>query len=603
MNKKIAKPLRGSSRRAVVARVTWGIFSAISVGSAKAEIDQELDQLVVSALRTPHDASSITSTVTVLDPRDLENRGLYIFREALNEVPGVISTSTGGQTGALGSLLIRGTNTGYSQMVIDGMRVSDSSSPLGNLLGTSRVYDVGGIEVLRGAQGAIYGGESIGGVLWMETSRGEGSPHGSLFLEAGSFDSFTAAASHQGQVNGLSYFLSATYEETQNDSPNQEFHQGSVAMRLEKTLGNDTHIGMTYRGVDSYYNNLGNSDDRVDATLVTLYADRQMTDAWKARFHAGFQQEFYDSDSQYGNYGTDVRSASISSDHEVTLSDSLLFLAGVYAHRSDFSNTIGTDASRDRYGVHAGFEWKPIDEWTNYASVRWEDYDAYGKETTWRVGSSYEAKKIATIFRGGIGSSFRAPSYLDLFGSSYGSGNPNLKAESAIGWDIGIEQKISDDYVMILTYFSNELADTINSFAKPQPINRKGKTPTEGVELALRGSLFRDDVSYRLAYTYLAKSLSDQPRNHMDASVDWQLNEKLLFGVGVRSLSDHSWGGNDIDGYILSRIYGSYQLSENVKLHARVENLTNESYLLSDFYGDTIAGSGTGIFGGVTIAW
>jgi hypothetical protein len=34
-----------------------------------------------------------------------------------------------------------------------------------------------------------------------------------------------------------------------------------------------------------------------------------------------------------------------------------------------------------------------------------------------------------------------------------------------------------------------------------------------------------------------------------------------------------------------------------------VENLTNEHYLLSDFYGDAIAGSGTGIYGGVTIAW
>ena len=603
MHNKIVKPQGGLSRRAAVARVTWGFFSAISVGSVKAEIDQELEQLVVSALRTPHDASSITSTVTMLDPRDLEKRGLLSLRDALNEVPGVISTSTGGQTGALGSLLIRGTNTGYSQMVIDGMRVSDASNPLGNILGTSRVYDLGGIEVLRGAQGAIYGGESIGGVLWMETTRGEGDPQGSLFLEAGSFDSYTAAASHQGKVNGLSYFLSATYEETENDAPNQEFHQGSVAMRLEKLLGDNAHIGMTYRGVDSFYNNLGNSEDRVDASLLTLYADRQMTDSWKARIHAGFQQEFYDSDYTGGNYGTDVRAASISSDHEVARSDTLLFLTGVYAQRSDFSNTIGTDASRDRYGVHAGLEWKTTDEWMNYASARWEDYDAYGKETTWRVGSSYEAKKINTIFRGGIGSSFRAPSYLDLFGSSFGQGNPDLKAESAIGWDIGVEHKVSEDHTIILTYFANEITDTINSFAKPRPINRKGDAPTGGVELAMRGSLFRDDVNYRLAYTYLAETLSEQPRNHLDASVDWKLSDKLLLGAGLRLFSDHSWGGSDINGYILSRIYGSYQLSENVKLHARVENLTNESYLLSDFYGDAIAGSGTGIYGGVTIAW
>ena len=69
--------------------------------------------------------------MTVLDPQELENQGLLQLRDALNASPGVISTSTGGETGAVGSLFIRGTTTAYSQVVVDGMRLSDSTTPDG----------------------------------------------------------------------------------------------------------------------------------------------------------------------------------------------------------------------------------------------------------------------------------------------------------------------------------------------------------------------------------------------------------------------------------------------------------------------------------------
>src|SRR5688500_2113305 len=83
-----------------------------------AEIENDLDDLVASAHRLPAEAAKVTSAVTVLDPQGLEARGIVDLRTALNEVPGVISTSTSGQTGGIGSLFIRGTTTAYSQIVV-----------------------------------------------------------------------------------------------------------------------------------------------------------------------------------------------------------------------------------------------------------------------------------------------------------------------------------------------------------------------------------------------------------------------------------------------------------------------------------------------------
>jgi vitamin B12 transporter len=599
MNRKHTTSRRGLRWRAVVARGTLAFCAA---GHARAEVESELDAIVVSAMRGVREAGDVSSAVSVFDPRDWEKRGLLQLRDALNESPGVIATSTGGQTGALGSVFIRGTNTAYSQLVVDGMRLSDSTTQLGSMLAASRVFDLGRVEILRGAQGAMYGGESIGGVLWMETARGAGEARGTWFAEAGSFDSFNTALRYEGEHRGLSYFLSAGYEETANDGPMQDFHQGSAAMRFEQRINDSWQAGITYRGVDAFYQARGQSEDSLEASLVTVYLNGQVHRDWKTTLHAGFHQEMYDSESLYG-FGTDLRAWSLSNDHEWRVSESLVLMGGVFAHRSDYENTYGTAAARDRYGVHIGLEWESVSDWKHHAALRWEDYDAYGDEMTWRVGTAYHHKATGTILRAGVGSSFKAPSYLDLFGSVYGAGNPDLKAESSLGWDIGIEQNIGEHHRVVVTVFHNAIEDRIDSFAVPMPVNLPGETHSQGVEVSLQGNLFDEVMRYRIAYTYLPRSMSGHPRHHAHAGLEYQATEKLLLGIGLHALSDHSWGGSDIDGYAVGRLHASYQLRETIRLHARWENFTNESYLLSDFYGDAVPAAGSAVFAGVTLEW
>lgn len=607
-------PLRGTRRSALA------LIALITPVSTHAEVESNLEPLIVSALRIPQAASSVTSAVTVLDPQELQNQGLLQLRDALNASPGVISTSTAGETGAVSSLFIRGTRTSDSQIVVDGMRISDSNSPMGNFLSGSRTYDIGKLEILRGPQGAIYGGESIGGVLWMETPHGSGKPHASGTVEAGSFNSLATYGSFIGETDDLSYYLSGGYEETDNDAPNRDFHQGSTALRVEGNINSEWTIGTTFRAIDSYYNNSGNSDDRLDAGLATLYAAGKISDCWTARFHAGYHQESYDSDfldylGTPANYGTDLEAASVSTDHEITLAENLRLLAGGFYHHDSFQVTDGVDENGDRYGIHSALEWDPVENLTTTAALRWEDYDSYGDEFTWRLGSIYRIEKTDTSIRAGVGRSFRAPSYNDLF-YNYNSlffsyiGNPGLEAQTSIGWDIGIEQKLGEHHTLETTWFSNRIEDAIESYANPSgdytnytAVNLPGTTDTNGLEFGLRGAWLDDTLSYRLAWTYLHDSLADQPRNTATASLDWKPTPKSLVGIGATHLADHSWGGNPIGSYTIARIFGSYQLTDNVKLHGRVENLFDENYELSSFGASTIHGSGTGLYAGITLDW
>ena len=612
-------PLRGSSRSAIA------LFALLATAPTHAEEPAKpIDPLIVSAMRVPREASTVTSAVTVLDPQELQNQGLFQLRDALNASPGVISTSTSGQTGAIGNLFIRGTTLAESLVVIDGVQFSSASGNVAALLAATRVYDVGTIEVLRGPQAAVYGGQSMGGVLWMETPHGSESPHGATTLEAGAFSSLSAQSMFQGQSGDVSYYLSGGYEETDNDAPKNSFHQGNTALRVEGKVDPVWTIGTTFRAVDSYYENRGSSDDYLDTALSTLYATGKISETWTARFNAGYYQEFYDSDSTLGGgYGADLRAESFSTDHEVTLAENLRLLAGGFYHHDSYeseANYFGynnqTDVESDRYGVHTALEWDPVENLTTTAAVRWEDYDSYGDEFTWRLGSIYHFDESGTSLRGGIGSAFRAPSYVDLYYYSESvyngtttvtQGNPDLNSQSSIGWDLGVEQKIGEHNTIEATWFRNLIDDAINPNSFPMPTNLPGTTTTDGLELGLRGDWLENTLSYRAAWTYLHESLKDQPRNAVTASVDWKPTDKSLVGIGATHLSEHSWGGNPIDSYIIARLYGSYQVTDKVKLHVRLENALDEDYELGNFgaapYNDVIKGSGTALYAGITVDW
>jgi vitamin B12 transporter len=586
------------SRTTRAGRTLIGIAAITLCGQLHAEIEKELEALVVSAWRMPGKASEATSSVSLLDPRELEEMGIFDLRQALNEVPGVISTSTSGQTGAIGSVFIRGTTTSYSQLVVDGIRVSDSTVSLGNFFAGARLDDLGRIEVLRGPQAAIHGGESVGGVIWLETARGDGDPATRLRLEGGSFDSFNGHLSHSGQKGSFSWYLGAGYDGTQNDAAAQDFDQGRAAMRLEWAQSDNLTLGMTFRATDSrfQYDSFGTNTDHTDADLATLYANARLAPGWLARFTLGRYSESYDNDTAFGNYGSDLERLVVSTDHSIAMGDCNTLLAGAFWESTDFSNTIGTATDAKRYGTHIGWEWKPAESFTADAVVRWEDYAEYDDQLTWRIGGSWQALE-STRLRAGVGKAFRTPTYLDLYGTAFGAGNPNLAAEESIGWDIGIEQRIGDAHLVSLTYFENSIESRIQSFPTP-PVNLPGSTPTKGLEFAAEGEL-SECVGYRLAWTWLGASLQDQPENTATASLTWRPTEKLLLGCGASFVDERSYGGAPMDSYMLLRIHGSYRVSENLTLHARIENLADEGYELSRF-GAPIKGAGLGAFAGLT---
>ncbi|MBO5683400.1 MAG: Plug domain-containing protein, partial [Akkermansia sp.] len=212
-------PRMGAIRTVVPVLLLAGVSPA---STAAEEVSTELPAITVSAHAInaiAHDSTGVS--VTVLDIDELKQEGIYNTAEAMTTVPGVYSLSGGGenQRGNICNIVIRGLSSGDSYMpMMDGMRlsgISGSGIQGNNVMARTNLFDLGTMEILRGAQGATHGGSSMAGVIYMETPRGSAEkPEVSLFNEAGSHDSYTGNVTTQGEQDNLAWFLSSTYEHT-----------------------------------------------------------------------------------------------------------------------------------------------------------------------------------------------------------------------------------------------------------------------------------------------------------------------------------------------------------------------------------------------------
>ena len=157
-------------------------FSMIGYQTAKVEVTENnqkvavsltenatsLDEIVVSASRTPERIMESPVTVERMDSRAIKNTSAPSFYDGLENLKGV-DVNTNSLT--FKSVNTRGfatfANTRFMQLV-DGM---DNSSPalnfaLGNLLGMSEL-DVESVELLPGASSALYGANAFNGIMFM----------------------------------------------------------------------------------------------------------------------------------------------------------------------------------------------------------------------------------------------------------------------------------------------------------------------------------------------------------------------------------------------------------------------------------------------------
>jgi outer membrane cobalamin receptor len=88
------------------------------------------ETVVVTATRIPTPQSQIASSITVITADEIAAKQQQTLPDVLADVPGLNVVQTGGPGGQT-SVFMRGTNSNHVKVLVDGIDVSDPSSPSG----------------------------------------------------------------------------------------------------------------------------------------------------------------------------------------------------------------------------------------------------------------------------------------------------------------------------------------------------------------------------------------------------------------------------------------------------------------------------------------
>ena len=225
--------------------------------------------------------------------------------------------------------------------------------------------------------------------------------------------------------------------------------------------------------------------------------------------------------------------------------------------------------------------------------VRMDENEAFGSETTGKLGAAYTVWGWGTTFFGNYGTSFRAPSFFNLYDATYG--NENLSPET--GWTVegGIRQEFMNGRIDgDITYWYSELDDVVvfdYTIANPASsvgsgkYNNRDSMETSGVEFAF-GVSITEAINLSGNYTYTdSKSVNDGKgfRTVQVAKNKGSLTfcyEKERYNVGVSGYYSGTrlrWKGDiEMKAYYRVDIFGQYEFYKGMRVYTRIENVLDE---------------------------
>jgi outer membrane receptor protein involved in Fe transport len=520
-------------------------------GDLHLKISAVEDKVVVSASLGGALSPEIGSSLTIVTADQIANQGTATVGDALREVPGV-AINRSGPIGAITSAFIRGGNSNYNLVMIDGIPLNDFGG--GFDLAPLPTDNVQQIEVLRGPQSALYGENAVAGAINIITVPGEGEPHFSFSGEGGSDDYYRLATSGSGSTHGFGWSYDFTRMASTGPVIDDSYENNTSFVTLSYARSPRRKIVAHFFGdtgallspgpwgsdPDDLYPGLGNdttsqhqnlfgyqvseteqvSSNFQQVSTVSLSTDRFF-------FPSPFGSEF-DSFSNSLRLTANTRS-------EITFSPKDVFVAGFEYDRETFKDTFITDADenfftlpRNTYAFFAENRWNPGTRWFISAGVR-VDVIASGSIAADEADAGRPFIPANTIAKADprISAAFVAHQSDDgFFGitrlhSSFGTGirppdgfelaftdNPNLKPEKSISGDAGIEQRFAHDRAVLdVTYFYNGYRDQIVSLGSLTDLSsfltaNIAKSRAYGLETSLRVHPLRS-LELSATYTWL----------------------------------------------------------------------------------------------------
>jgi len=589
-------------------RVAIAVAAALASGVSLAQ--DELEETIVTATRTPVALDAIDAPVIVITRQDIERSLAGDVSEILQSQAGLEIARNGGP-GQMTSLFTRGTEGNHTVVLIDGVRVNPGTIG-GAALQNIAPESLERIEIVKGPRSSLYGTDAIGGVVQL----------------------FTRGASRSGMSAG------ATYGSLQTQ---QLFGDAAIAATDDFHVGFGGSYGES-EGMPTYVGDDADRGWRNVTGRVNLEYDASDTLTFRARgFQASGRTEYSAetfSDPPYEPVSQDFENGVYSVETDYHANDGLALRATLSRMQDqidqnqanfagiDFAHTtrdtldvqldlaeLGThalsvgaqysDENADALSYGTGFDENTEviqgflqDQFTagrvtSRLALGFVDHETFGSETTWNAEFGLPLG-ASTRLAVSAGKAFRAPDSTDRFG--YG-GNPDLDPEVSEQYEINLRQKLGDHHSLTLAAFDNRIEDLITYMImdfvtfEGQNVNI-GRARIKGVELGYRFAAEAWRVRADLTFQDPRNEDTDErlfrrARESLLVAVDRDIG-KFDLGVDVAAYGnrkDFAFPGFvTLESYELVNATVRYRMSNALTLQGRLENAFDEAYTLAAGY-------------------
>ena len=460
---------------------------------------QTLDNVVVTAIRSPQAQDQALRDVTVISRGDIEAAGSLSLAELLQRFALVEFRATGGPGQPTG-LFLRGANAAQTLVLVDGLRVNSAT------VGTTSVENIPldmieRIEVVKGPLSSLYGSDAIGGVIQVFTRAG-GKPR--FFASAGfgsdrderasagfrTSDADTAISFAMGgrrvdapsATNARNFCFDPDRDPYDNAFANL---QASYKLRPEEVIALTAFVTRGRTHFDGCPDDQGRTfDDRNIQTISGARLSSSMFFApwWSSRLVVGQGRDKLEIE------GSSPSRFETRQDQAGWINEFGTQVGTVMAGLETVRQSIASDTvfSTTRRNTNSGF--LALNEtWQGQrleASIRRDQDDQFGDRNTGSVSYGAPWPGVALLsFTYGRG--FRAPTFFDLYApsSKFYVANPGLRPEKSTSRELSLRSDAKSNLHWRLTGFDNRIADLI-TYVFPTVVN-VNRARIRGVEASV----------------------------------------------------------------------------------------------------------------------
>jgi iron complex outermembrane receptor protein len=507
--------------------------------------EQEVEEVVVSAQRTPVAFSQTARIVQIIAKEELANAPVHDLQDLLKFVPNV-DVRQRGNNGVQADISIRGSSLDQVLILLNGIPLNDPQTGHHNLNLPVSFDAIDRIEILEGPAARLYGPNAFSGAINIITNQ-KTSPSLTGRFSGGQYGFFESAASSSFQTGKLTSSISADYKRADGALKNTDFkigdayYHGSWSYPTGKLEFQGGYSDRGFGANDFYTPAYSNQYERIKTTFASVKATSEGTLHLTPSFYwrrnqdrfelfrdfigapSWYVKHNYHLTDTYGSnlsswintgfgklaFGTDFRSENIWSTvlgKEMSVPINAPGEKGIQFNHADSRTNLSLFGE---YSHHFG----PIDisgglmaNWNSSLGRKWQLYPGF--DLGWKM-----LKPLKLYLS--VNKSLRMPTFTDLYyKSATNIGNSELKPEEALSFETGLKYNNSwiTTHVSIFERWGKNMIDWVRQpnetlwYAKNlTDLNTKGIEVSAKINPSL---LFGKEIfihSLDLSYGYLAQ--------------------------------------------------------------------------------------------------